>query len=145
MKPLVWVGHFRGFSGSAATTRSYTQALMRHYPDITVVPVSALESNDPFAWLVKNAPAGAFKLVHNHPTTDPEADAYFSNVTYDRVLPEWAPLFEYAKGIFAQSRFCQDNFAKVVSNPGKIYVVPYILPPNIPSRTHQLRIFPADK
>ncbi len=145
MKPLVWVGHFRGTSGFATATREYARAFMRHYPDVLIAPLAALEPSDPFLPLVKEAPRDAFELVHHHPTTDPEADAYFSIVEYDRVLPEWEPLLEQAKVIFTQSEFCRRVFEKVVTEPGKIHVVPYILPPGIPSRDHHLHLFPPGK
>ncbi len=145
MKPLVWVGHFRGNSGFATATREYVRAFMRHYPDVLIAPLAALEASDPFSPLVKEAPRDAFELVHHHPTTDPEADAYFSIVEYDRVLPEWEPLLEKAKVIFTQSEFCRGVFEKAVTNPGKIHVVPYILPPGIPSRSHHLHTFPGGK
>ncbi len=145
MRPLVWVGHFRGTSGFAIATREYARAFMRHYPDVLIAPLAALESSDPFAPLVKEVPRGAFELVHHLPTTDPEADAYFSVVEYDRVLPEWEPLLENAKVVFTQSEFCRSVFKKVVTDPGKIHVVPYILPASITSRGQRLRVFPPDK
>lgn len=141
----MWVGHFRGYSGFATATRQYVRAFMCHYPDVSIAPLAALDPNDPFTPLVKEAPQGAFELVHHHPTTDPEADAYFSIVEYDRVLPEWEPLLENAKLVFTQSKFCQGVFEKVVTNPSKIYVVPYILPYGIPSRAPRLRMFPTDR
>jgi glycosyltransferase involved in cell wall biosynthesis len=145
MRPLVWVGHFRGTSGFATATREYARAFIRHYPDIVVAPLAVLESSDPFAPFVKEAPQGAFELVHHLPTTDPEADAYFSVVEYDRVLPEWEPLLENAKVVFTQSEFCRSIFKKVVTDPGKIHVVPYILPASIISRRNRLHVFPPDK
>ncbi len=145
MRPLLWVGHFRGVSGFATATREYVRAFTRHYPDVCIAPLAALEPSDPFAPLVKEAPRGAFELVHHHPTTDPEADAYFSIVEYDRVLPEWEPLLENAKVVFTQSEFCRGVFEKVVTDSGKIHVVPYILPPGLPTRAHNLRTFPRDK
>ncbi len=145
MKPLIWVGHFRGISGFATATREYVKAFMRYYPDVIIAPLVALEPGDSFSPLVKEAPRGAFELVHHHPTTDPEADAYFSIVEYDTVLPEWKPLLENAKVVFTQSEFCRGVFEKAVTDPGKIHVVPYILPPGIPSRAHYLPLFPRDK
>jgi len=145
MKHLVWVGHFRGYSGFATATRSYVRAFMRHYPDVMIAPLAALTPSDSFAPLVNEVPNHAFELVHHHPTTDPEADAYFSVVEYDRVLPEWEPLLENAKVVFTQSEYCRRIFEKVVKDPGKIHVVPYILPPGIPPHGRPPRIFPKDK
>jgi glycosyltransferase involved in cell wall biosynthesis len=144
MKTLVWVGHFRGTSGFAIATREYVHAFMRHYPSVQIAPLVALEPENPFAPYVRpnSRREGAFELVHHLPTTDPEADAYFSVIEYDRVLPGWGPLLDQAKIVFTQSHFCKEVFVKEVSDPSKIHVVPYILPPGFTARGLRLRYFP---
>ncbi|HMF34072.1 MAG TPA: glycosyltransferase [Candidatus Lokiarchaeia archaeon] len=145
MKPLVWVGHFRGTSGFATATREYARAFMRHYPEVSISPLAALEPSDTFAKFVISLPVpqGAFELVHHLPTTDPMADAYFSVIEYDRAPAEWGPLLDQAKVVFTQSNFCKKIFTKMVGDPSKIYIVPYILPPGFSPRGPRQRFFPS--
>ncbi|MHA1731846.1 MAG: glycosyltransferase [Promethearchaeota archaeon] len=127
MKPLAWVGHFRGYGGFARATRLYFETLAEWVDDLVAAPLAVLEDGDPLARYVGDVPDGAFEVVNHLPTTDPEADGYFSVTEFDGIPPGWEEPLNQASVILTQSTFCRDVFARHVDDPGKIKVVPYIL------------------
>lgn len=150
MKTLVWVGRLRGTSGFAVATREYVRALLawKFLPKekLVLAPLSVLESDDPFWEFVslEDPPGPSFELVNHLPTTDPEADGYFSVTEFDTVPARWVPLLDRAELVLTQSQFCREAFAGVVRDPTKIHVVPYILPRHFQPTGPATRFFPGD-
>ncbi len=146
MRRVVWIGRFRGYSGFANATRGYVSALLPLMDNLSIAPLEVLDPDDPLRVYLARLPldGGAFKVVNHQPTTDPEADGYFSVWEFDRIPEEWANIFQKARIIFTQSTFCKNMFARAVGSPANIHVVPYILPSQYQPTGLANRFFPRD-
>ncbi|MHA1820051.1 MAG: glycosyltransferase [Promethearchaeota archaeon] len=126
----IWVGRFRGYSGFSVSTREYFQAALKYFPNLKLAPLSILEDNDPLKQYLSDMPPpdDAFYIINHIPTTDPEAQAYFSVFEADHIPDNWIEIFNRALVIMTQSKFCKRIFSKNIDDPSKIHVIPYIIP-----------------
>jgi len=129
MRPLVWVGRFRGYGGFAQSTRGYVQSLIPLVDNLIIAPMELLEPADPLNALVKPFDDNDFRIMNHGPNMDPDASAFLSVWEFDHIPEEWIDPFIQAKVILTQSRFCSEIFAKAIGDRTKIHVVSYILPP----------------
>ncbi len=145
MKPLVWVGRFRGYGGFARATRLYFTTIQDYVEEVIAAPLEVLETGDPLEPFVKeDFPEESFELVNHLPVTDPVADGYLSVIEFDWVYPQWIKPLEQAKLILTQSSFCRDIFSEVVRDPSKIKIVPYILGEEFKPEGEILRYCPPE-
>ncbi|MHA1369733.1 MAG: glycosyltransferase [Promethearchaeota archaeon] len=130
MRDLVWIGRFRGYGGFATSTREYFKATRLYLPTVKLASLEVLDAGDPLRKFLVRLPlkGNELKIVNHQPTTDPEAEVYFSVWEYDRIPGVWIDIFNQSKLIMTQSTFCRDIFAGCIDDPEKIKVVPYILP-----------------
>jgi glycosyltransferase involved in cell wall biosynthesis len=157
MRPLIWIGRFGGHTGFSTSTREYFKAVRPFVPECYAASLENLTPDDPLysaiipPALLDQIEERAVKVVNHQPTTDPEAQVYFSVCEYDSIPPIWTEILSQAKAILTQSQFCIDVFTRCIRDqyPGKIippmYIIPYILPPEFKPDGPIDRRFPADQ
>jgi glycosyltransferase involved in cell wall biosynthesis len=147
---VVWIGRFGGYTGFSTSTRLYFQALQQYLPDLHGASLEVLTKDDPLASVMLDLAAiedlkpPPFKVINHLPTTDPEADAYFSVCEYNRIPDTWVECFNQAKIVLTQSKFCQKVFAAQIDKPEKIHVIPYIIDRQFSPTGSVDRLFPKD-
>ncbi|MBD3350206.1 MAG: glycosyltransferase [Candidatus Lokiarchaeota archaeon] len=130
MRKIVWIGHFRGFSGFTTSTREYFKSILPYFNNLYLAPLEVLKKNDPLRSYLVDLPLNEteLKVVNHQPTTDPTAECFFSVYEYNRIPDKWVKIFNTAKLIMTQSTFCKKEFASQIEDPEKIHVIPYIVP-----------------
>lgn len=146
LRPITWIGRFRGCSGFAIASRGYVNALLPLVDELSIAPLEVLEEKDPLRRHLAQMPLddGQFTVLNHLPTTDPEADAYLSVWEFDRIPAEWASIFEQASLVMTQSSFCKRLFEEGTNGAVEPHVVPYIIPPHFSPRGPVKRFFPRD-
>ncbi|MHA1341323.1 MAG: glycosyltransferase [Promethearchaeota archaeon] len=145
-RKIVWIGRFRGYSGFATSTREYFLSILPYFHKLYIAPLEVLKENDPLKQYLVPLPLEdtELKIINHLPTTDPEAEVYFSVFEYNRIPDSWIPIFNQARLIMTQSNFCKQIFSQFIDDPSKIRVVPYILPKNFRGDGPKIRYFPED-
>jgi glycosyltransferase involved in cell wall biosynthesis len=140
---IVWIGHFRGYSGFAVATREYFKSIKPYFDNLFLASLESLDTGDPFKsyMITEEINDIDLKVVNHLPTTDPEAEAYFSVWEYNKIPDTWIEILENAKVVMTQSNYCKSIFSKHISNSGKIHIIPYIIPREFSPNGPKLRLF----
>jgi glycosyltransferase involved in cell wall biosynthesis len=137
MRSVVWIGRFLDEKGFATATRSYVRSLIPYINNLLIAPMEVLPADHEFAKLTGEIDDEDLLVVNHLPTTDPEAEAYFSVWEYDVIPKSWAEILEQAKLIMTQSNFCKEIFSNSITDPSKIKIIPYILGDNFINYTEK--------
>lgn len=143
MRKIIWIGHFRGYSGFAVATRNYFMSIKPYFNNLFLASLESLDEGDPFKPYSINEEINDtdLKIINHLPTTDPEAEIYFSVWEYSKIPESWVDIFENSKAVMTQSNYCKTVFSSQISNSGKIHVIPYIIPDEFHPNGSKLRLF----
>jgi glycosyltransferase involved in cell wall biosynthesis len=108
MRRLLFIGFFGGNTGYINASKVYPLAAKAAGFNVGIIPLSGEVDERLRPLIAKGPEKDDIRLLHQIPTVDPTADAYFTVTEFNCIPHEWILPIAKSEFILTQSRFCKD-------------------------------------